>query len=111
MGVKEAIAQQESRAAFVIIERTATTGDESIQEEYAKLAREILPKYGARYLARSQRNTLLAPFSYCGVGIKPFSVGVPCRIIVLSAVSVSRRNMASEALASGCQLRGRSDFR
>ena len=52
-----------------------------------------------------------APFSYCGVGIKPFSVGVPCRIIVLSAVSVSRRNMASEALASGCQLRGRSDFR
>src|SRR6516165_2645607 len=47
-----------------------------------------------------------ALFSYCGVGIKPFSVGVPCRIIVLSAVSVSRRNMASEALASGCQLRG-----
>jgi uncharacterized protein (DUF1330 family) len=59
LGVNESVAQQESRPAFVIIERTATTGDESIQEEYAKLAREILPKYGARYLARSQRNTLL----------------------------------------------------
>jgi uncharacterized protein (DUF1330 family) len=54
-----AVAQQESRPAFVIVERTATTGDETIQEQYAKLAREILPKYGARYLARSQRNTLL----------------------------------------------------
>ena len=59
LGVNESVAQQESRPAFVIVERTATTGDESIQEEYAKLAREILPKYGARYLARSQRNTLL----------------------------------------------------
>jgi uncharacterized protein (DUF1330 family) len=58
-GVGRSIAQQESRPAFVIVERTATTGDESIQEQYAKLAREILPKYGARYLARSQRNTLL----------------------------------------------------
>ena len=58
LGVNESVAQQESRPAFVI-ERTATTGDASIQEEYAKLAREILPKYGARYLARSQRNTLL----------------------------------------------------
>ena len=56
-------AQQAERPAFVpafvIVERLATTGPESIQEEYAKLAREILPKYGARYLARSQRNTLL----------------------------------------------------
>jgi uncharacterized protein (DUF1330 family) len=51
-------AQQES-PAFVIVQRTATTGSESIQAEYAKLAREILPKYGARYLARSQRNILL----------------------------------------------------
>jgi uncharacterized protein (DUF1330 family) len=41
------------------VERTATTGDESIQEQYAKLARDILPKYGARYLARSQHNALL----------------------------------------------------
>src|SRR5580698_10155343 len=49
---------QEERPAFVIVERTATTGPEVIQQEYAKLAREILPKYGARYLARSQENTL-----------------------------------------------------
>ena len=52
-------AAQESRPAFVIVERTETTGEESIQEQYAKLAREILPKYGAEYLARSQRNTVL----------------------------------------------------
>ena len=52
-------AQQESSTAFVIVQRTATTGSELIQAEYAKLAREILPKYGARYLARSQRNVLL----------------------------------------------------
>jgi uncharacterized protein (DUF1330 family) len=52
-------AQEAGRPAFVIVERTATTGAESIQQEYAKLAREILPKYGARYLARSQHNTLL----------------------------------------------------
>jgi uncharacterized protein (DUF1330 family) len=50
---------QQQRPAFVIVERTATTGPESIQQDYAKLAREILPKYGARYLARSQDNALL----------------------------------------------------
>jgi len=59
LGVSAPMAQQEGRPAYVIVERTATTGDEAIQEQYAKLAREILPKYGARYLARSQRNTLL----------------------------------------------------
>jgi uncharacterized protein (DUF1330 family) len=52
------VAQQQA-PAFVVVERTATTGPESIQQEYAKLAREILPKYGARYLARSQENILL----------------------------------------------------
>ena len=52
-------AAQQDRPAFVIVERTATTGPEAIQQEYAKLAREILPKYAARYLARSQENTLL----------------------------------------------------
>ena len=52
-------AQQAPRPAFVIVERTATTGPESVQQDYAKLAREILPKYGARYLARSQQNVLL----------------------------------------------------
>jgi uncharacterized protein (DUF1330 family) len=51
--------QEDKRPAFVVVERTATLGPESIQEDYAKLAREILPKYGARYLARSQRNALL----------------------------------------------------
>lgn len=53
------VAQQPGRPAFVIVERIATTGRETIQQEYAKLAREILPKYGARYLARSQHNVLL----------------------------------------------------
>jgi len=52
------LAQQEERSAFVVVERTATTGPESLQEEYGRLALEILPKYGARYLARSQRNAL-----------------------------------------------------
>ncbi len=52
-------AQTTEHPAFVIVERTATTGPESIQEDYAKLAREILPKYGAKYLARSQQNMLL----------------------------------------------------
>jgi uncharacterized protein (DUF1330 family) len=52
-------AQQQESHAFVIVERTETTGPESIQQEYAKLARDILPKYGARYLARSQGNVLL----------------------------------------------------
>ena len=52
-------AQQEERPAFVIVERVATTGDEFIQDEYARLARDILPRYGARYLARSRANVLL----------------------------------------------------
>src|SRR5207237_7567452 len=53
------LAQQEGPPAFVIVERLTTTAEESVQEEYAKLARDILPKYGARYLARSRRNILL----------------------------------------------------
>lgn len=52
-------AAQAPAKAFVVIERTATTGSEQIQAEYAKLARDILPKYGARYLAKSQKITLL----------------------------------------------------
>jgi uncharacterized protein (DUF1330 family) len=64
------VAQQE-RAAFVIVERTATTGPEEIQQEYAKLAGGILPKYGARYLARSQENTLLE-----GEGAAPCCVAI-----------------------------------
>jgi uncharacterized protein (DUF1330 family) len=58
MGLGTSVAQQQ-RPAFVIVERTATTGPESMQEDYAKLAREILPKYGAQYLARSQHNLSL----------------------------------------------------
>jgi uncharacterized protein (DUF1330 family) len=57
--------------AFVIVERTETTGSESIQSEYAKLAREILPKYGARYLARSQNNLLLE-----GAGATPCCMAI-----------------------------------
>ena len=52
-------AETDQRPAFVVVERTATTGAESIQEEYGRLAREILPRYGAKYLARSQHNILL----------------------------------------------------
>ena len=70
-------AQQESSPAFVIVQRTATTGSESIQAEYATLAREILPKYGARYLARSQRNVLLE-------GSEP----APCCIAILQFPSM-----------------------
>lgn len=53
------LAQQDEQPAFVIVERIATTGAESIQQDYATLARDILPKYGAVYLARSQHNVLL----------------------------------------------------
>jgi uncharacterized protein (DUF1330 family) len=62
---------QEERPAFVIVERTATTGPEAIQQEYAKLAGEILPKYGARYLARSQENTLVE-----GDGVAPCCMAI-----------------------------------
>jgi uncharacterized protein (DUF1330 family) len=52
-------AQHSSPPAFVIVERIETTGDESIQDQYAKVANEILPKYGGHYLARSRNNALL----------------------------------------------------
>ena len=71
------IAQEPQRPAFVIIERTETTGSESIQGEYAKLARDILPKYGGRYLARSQNNLLLE-----GAG------SVPCCLAILQFPSL-----------------------
>ena len=66
-----ALAQDPPRGAFVIIERTETTGPESIQADYAKLARDILPKYGARYLARSQNNVLLE-----GTGTTPCCMAI-----------------------------------
>ncbi len=45
--------------AFVIVERLTTTGPESIQQEYGKVSRDIVAKFGGRYIARSQQNTLL----------------------------------------------------
>jgi uncharacterized protein (DUF1330 family) len=65
------IGQEPQHPAFVIVERTETTGSESIQNEYAKLAREILPRYGARYLARSQNNLLLE-----GAGAAPCCMAI-----------------------------------
>jgi uncharacterized protein (DUF1330 family) len=65
-------AAEEEHPAFVIVERTVTSGPETIQQEYARLARDILPKYAARYLARSQDNTLLE-----GDG------GAPCCMAIL----------------------------
>ena len=52
-------AQSAQAPAFVIVERLTTTGPESIQQEYGKLSRDIIAKFGGRYLARSQQNTLL----------------------------------------------------
>jgi uncharacterized protein (DUF1330 family) len=46
-------------SAFVIVERLTTTGPESIQQEYGKVSRDIVAKFGGRYIARSQQNTLL----------------------------------------------------
>ena len=103
LGVAGSIAQQESRPAFVIIERTATLGDESIQEQYAKLAREILPKYGARYLARSKRNTLLE-----GEG------AVPCCMAILqfpSAEAVRSWYGSSENQSAAKIRQGGAKFR
>src|ERR1700676_2902577 len=53
------LAHQANTAAFVIVERLSTTGPESIQEQYGKVSREIVAKFGGRYLARSQHNELL----------------------------------------------------
>jgi uncharacterized protein (DUF1330 family) len=90
------LAQQESRPAFVIVERLATTGPESIQEEYGRLARDILPKYGGRYLARSQRNTLLE-----GDG------AAPCCIAILQfpSVDAARRWYDSEENQTAAKVR------
>jgi uncharacterized protein (DUF1330 family) len=70
-------ARSQSRPAFVIVERLATTGPESLQEQYGKVSRDIVAKFGGRYLARSQHNALLE-----GEG------GVPCCMAILSFPSV-----------------------
>jgi uncharacterized protein (DUF1330 family) len=91
-------AQNSDRPAFVIVERTATTGDDSIQQEYAKLAREILPHYGGHYLARSQNNTLLE-----GTG------AAPCCMAVLEfpSIDAAKRWYASQENQSAAEVRQR----
>jgi len=71
------LAQQANKPAFVIVERWSTTGPESIQEQYGKVSREIVAKFGGRYLARSQHNELLEGDS-----------STPCCIAILSFPSV-----------------------
>jgi uncharacterized protein (DUF1330 family) len=99
---KPSVAQQE-RQAFVIVERTATTGPESIQQEYAKLARDILPKYGARYLARSQENMLLE-----GEGATPCCMAIlefPNMDAVKRWYSSSENQEATKVRQSGAKFR------
>jgi len=70
-------AQSAKGPAFVIVERLTTTGPESIQQEYGKVSRDIVAKFGGRYLARSQQNALLE-----GEGT------VPCCMAIISFPSV-----------------------
>jgi uncharacterized protein (DUF1330 family) len=70
-------AQSQNPPAFVIVERLTTTGPESLQQEYGKVSRDIVAKFGGRYLARSQHNALLE-----GEG------SVPCCMAILSFPSV-----------------------
>jgi uncharacterized protein (DUF1330 family) len=70
-------AQQANAPAFVIVERLSTTGPETIQEQYRKVSRDIVARFGGRYLARSQHNILLEGDS-----------GTPCCIAILSFPSV-----------------------
>jgi len=70
-------AQQSNAPAFVIVERLSTTGPETIQEQYGKVSRDIVARFGGRYLARSQHNILLEGDS-----------GTPCCIAILSFPSV-----------------------
>jgi uncharacterized protein (DUF1330 family) len=67
------LAQPANKPAFVIVERLSTTGPESIQEQYGKVSRDIVAKFGGRYLARSQHNVLLEG-----------DTGTPCCIAILS---------------------------
>jgi uncharacterized protein (DUF1330 family) len=96
-------AADEERPAFVIVERTATTGPETTQQEYAKLARDILPKYDARYLARSQENTLLE-----GDGAAPCCVAIlqfPNMDAVKRWYSAAENQKASKLRQSGARFR------
>jgi uncharacterized protein (DUF1330 family) len=77
-GSARLLAQQANTPAFVIVERLSTTGPESIQEQYGKVSREIVAKFGGRYLARSQHNVLLEG-----------DTNTPCCIAILSFPSVA----------------------
>src|SRR5216684_5068498 len=70
-------AQPANPPAFVIAERLSTTGPETIQEQYGKVSRDIVARFGGRYLARSQHNILLEGDS-----------DTPCCIAILSFPSV-----------------------
>jgi len=59
MASAHSFAQSAKGQAYVIVERLTTTGPESIQQEYGAVSRDIVAKFGGRYLARSQQNTLL----------------------------------------------------
>jgi uncharacterized protein (DUF1330 family) len=71
------LAQRANPPAYVIVERLNTTGPESVQEQYGKVSREIVAKFGGSYLARSQHNVLLEG-----------DAGTPCCIAILSFPSV-----------------------
>jgi uncharacterized protein (DUF1330 family) len=59
VGPSARLSAQSPKPAFVVIERLTTTGPESIQKQYGKVSRDIVAKFGGRYLARSQNNALL----------------------------------------------------
>jgi uncharacterized protein (DUF1330 family) len=91
------------RTDRVIVERTATTGPETIQQDYAKLAREILPKYAARYLARNKENTLLE-----GDGAAPCCVAIlqfPNMDAVKRWYESAENQKASKVRQSGARFR------
>jgi len=57
---------EDQHPAFVIVERTATTGPETIQQATPS-GRATFSEYAARYLARSQENTLLEGEGWCSL--------------------------------------------
>jgi uncharacterized protein (DUF1330 family) len=59
MASVHSFAQSSQGPAYVIVERLTTTGPESIQQEYGKVSRDIVAKFGGRYIARSQQNAVL----------------------------------------------------
>src|SRR5258708_35428520 len=89
-------AQQANAPAFVIVERLSTTGPESIQEQYGKVSREIVAKFGGRYLALSQHNVLLAD-----------DTGTPCCVAILSRPSVAAAKSSVDSPAKPAAAKNR----